>query len=118
MNLDNRVVYLNHGSFVLYHIPNSQAPQNIFQNRDYTLQQPNMVGDISRLFEGEHFVTYLAETPEIRRPPATQYDIPIPPSLIKIPRRRHPRRGPGRLPRIPPGGENDKKDKKEPPPVH
>ena len=117
MNLDNRVVYLNHGTLIQYALP-SQALQTITQNLEYNIQQPNAILDISRLVGGWYFVMYRAETPDIRRPQITPYDLPIPPPLIKIPRIRPPRRGPGRQPPIPPGRENppDKK-KKEPPPT-
>ncbi|MBI2656056.1 hypothetical protein HYX06_06560 [Candidatus Woesearchaeota archaeon] len=112
MNLDNRV-YLSRGNFLIYVLPYTQPPQNIAQNPAYhATQQPSAVFDISQLVEGMHLAAYSAETPEIiRRPPEypPQYDLPVP--LRRIPRIRGPRRGPGRLPPIPPGGEKDKKKK-------
>ena len=120
MNLDNRVAYFNQGTKIPYAHLHSQSSQNILQIMNYFPHQPNAVLDISHLVRGWYLVMYHADTPEIRRPRITPYDLPIPPTLIKIPGRRRPqRRGPGRLPGIPPGSEDDKKDKdRKKPPVH
>ena len=99
--------------FYLYHVGSHiLIPLTVSMPYD-SLQQQTVVWNISHLVEGSYSTMYRAETPEIRRPPTTQYDIPIPPSLIKIPRRRFPQRGPGRQPPIPPGSEDDKTDKKK-----